>query len=286
MNTTNKMRPEPLNSSEPDMKAFLSEKNADIAAWTVSVDPFELGLRMETYEATLPQTKSMRECSMLPSSRLSKLPLELLAQVEALIQRPTQALIEAWSTYQACCTRTCRHHLRGLVALVHYASSFKAHRKTIREFNRKIFKDRRARNPTGYRWGQTLKCVSQAFGIRPVISQRQRPNAPQNIVEAFVTIPIGCRNFGRDCTDAYEWLFDGENMFVWGEAPSDLVSKAEKERVQHRCMVFKQAIGHRHLALSDEGLEQWDKCKEWKEPALRLFRTVNNPRGTGASKRA
>ena len=226
----------------------------------------------------------MRECSKLPSSRLSKLPIELLAQIEVFVQQTSRALRQRWATYQACFTRKCGHHLEELPALILRHKTFEAHREVIKELNAKVFADRRARNPIAYRWGQQLKYISLVFGVKPMISGRSRSNAPQNTLEAFVTIPVGCRKFGRDCTDAYEWIFDGTIGSVLSEASSDTASEIERKMAPEKLMNFKRAMGQRHLALSDEDYEQWDKCEEWKEPVLRLFRPLNRPRGTGLPK--
>ena len=272
----------PEEPSSTMSQALLEEHNADILAWIVQIDPFELGLWVETFEATYPQTIALRECSLLPESRLSRLPAELINQIGSLLRIPSDALWETWQQYKACITRKCIHRQlmsssRGFI----YRNTLN-HRKITGEFHRKVFGDRRLRNPSGFRWGQALKRVHQAYGLKVQLVQEHDIKMPHTLILGLVTIPLGSRNYGRDCVDAYEWILRGAPPL--GESARDVSSEAERQRVRERLMTFKKAIlGVEFIGLNDDNRKRWAGSEEWNVPLLRIFTTRNRPFGTGAS---
>ena len=272
------MDPKHRESTQADVRALLEKRErANILAWTVLVDPFELGLRMEAFKESSPSIAILRECMVSATSRLGKLPWELIREIETFLEYPSETLFSEWKNFQECCTSTCDHRKTQLHG--HRNESYKKHQRIMRDGHAKILDDPLPTpRAAGVRYSQTLKFVNDTFGIHAVIARDCHMGiSPQTWLKGQVTIPIGCLNYGRDCTDAFEWI----SLHECGKNIDYIPNEAEKRSVREKLLAFKRALGAQALSLSDAGFEQWNSSAEWKEPTLTFFTTEQYPKGVG-----
>ena len=176
----------------------------DIAAWSVEVDAFELGPRVEVHR----YTQNLYIAASERDSRLTKMPIEILDEIGKQLRIPSENLSRVWLSVSKCCKVECSHKLCQRDKCIH--EQCRAHRQIQQRFTdtvslqATVFTSKKM--PCRTRWQEAIDSLQQEFkGLKIVLQtagQRYwwcNTHLKSTVkYEAFIILPIHAAPEMRD----------------------------------------------------------------------------------------
>ena len=168
----------------------------DIAAWSVAVDPFDLGLRIESYRKARPDIQRLYNAIKDPTSSLARAPEDIIHEIAKHLSTPSDLDTEQWMMMKRCCTLTCKHDLCEEKSCDH--EPCKEHTMIENFFRDKVcYTDRieqEARKARQVLWLDAVNQIEVSFGLRATITLVKRLDSKfprhQTRYDAHVVLPV------------------------------------------------------------------------------------------------
>ena len=146
-------------------------RSSEITAWSVPIDPFDLGLQIEAYQCCRRQINAVQQLSRDTSSRLNSLPPEIISTIKKDLYEDSMPLREKWFQWQK--YSTTEQRVNG-VSILQNTSDPRVQRQYSQAFHSQIFGEPHncSFNPQAMLWDFALDNIYHDFGVKALFIHR------------------------------------------------------------------------------------------------------------------